>query len=105
MHNSASPLAAIDFHSSANTEANVVATEKRRACLRVNAEIEVEVGTVLVRAGQTVLGAELVALGWAEIGNLDHNAVASIGNLVVRAVSLDGELPASATSGTSALAL
>lgn len=64
-----------------------------------------EVCAVLVGAGQAALGTEWVTISWAEVGDLDDDAVASVGDGVAGAVGLDDQLPAGSASwsGTSAL--
>lgn len=106
MHNRARPVAlAVNLHRSTDTEANTRATEQRSRGLGVDASVEVEVGTVLVGTRETVLSAEWVAGGWAEVGNLDDDAVAGVRQFVARRVSLDGELPAATASWTGTGAL
>lgn len=100
--NSAAPRRARDLYSRANSKANATATKQRRTGTRVDAEIEVQVGAVLVRAGQAILSTERVSGRRAQVGDLNHDAVASVGQAVAAAISLSSQLPACAAGGTGA---
>lgn len=58
------PLRAVDLLRSTNTKANTSAAEECSGGTAVDACVEVEVGSVLVGASQTALGAEGVAIGY-----------------------------------------
>lgn len=75
----AGPVAlAVDLLRSTNSEPDTGAAEQRSRSARVDAGVEVEVGSVLVRARQTRLRAKRVAARRAEVGDLDHDAVAGV---------------------------
>ena len=64
----ARPVAlAHDFRCSTQPKTNSRVAKESRRGTAVFAGIEVEVGTVLVGSRQTILGAERVARGWAEV--------------------------------------
>ena len=99
MNDSSTPLRAADLHGTADSESDAaVAAEQGVAGTRVDAEVEVQVGAVLVGTGHAVLRAERVAVRRAQVGHLHHDALAGVGDLVAAAVGLDGELPASSAS-------
>ena len=98
------PLAAVNLDGSTESESNTRVTEQSSRCTRVNAGVKVDVGAVLVGARETVLGAERVTRGWAEVVDLDNDAVAGVGELVAARVGLGGQSPAGTTGWTGACA-
>ena len=67
MNDSARVVGTRDLGGGADGEAFAVAAEEGGGGARVAAQVEVDVGAVLVRVGQGVLGAERVAGGGAEV--------------------------------------
>ena len=104
-HNATTPLRAINLHSTAHAQTDPGVPKQRRVRFRIDAEIEVEVRSVLVRSRQTALRAQRVALRRAQVRDHDDDAVPCIAERVARAVLLDRELPACAAAGTGAGAL
>lgn len=49
-HNGAAPLAAVDLRRSTNAQADARVAKQRRRCTRVDAGVEVDVGSVLIGA-------------------------------------------------------
>jgi hypothetical protein len=60
-YNTATPLRAIHLHRASHSQTNAAASEQRRIRFRVDAEIEVEIGAVLVRSREAGLRAQRVA--------------------------------------------
>ena len=104
MNDSTTPRRARDLDSRANSKPNPTASKQSPAGTRVDAEIKVEVGTVLVSAREAALRAKRVARSRAEVGDLHDDGIAGVGKLVAAAVGLRSELPASAAGGTGACA-
>ena len=102
MHNSTTPLAARNLHSSTHSQSNARVTEQRSVGARVQTQVKVEVGAVLVGSLQAILRAQRVAGCRAQIGDLDNDAVACIGQFVAGAVGLSGQFPAGAAAGAGA---
>lgn len=100
MDNSTSPLAARNLHSSTHSQSNTRVSEQSSVGTAVEAQVKVQVGAVLVGAGETILAAQRVSLSRAQVGDLNDDAVAGVGELVAAAVGLSGQFPAGATSGT-----
>jgi hypothetical protein len=93
------------LHRVAHSQTDSTVSEQCRVCLGVNAKIEVEVCTILVRAREAGLRAQRVALRGAQIGDHDDDAIACVADLAAGAVFLDGELPACTAARTGAGAL
>ena len=105
MDDGAAPLAAADLLGGTDTETDTVAAEEGVAGTAVDAQIEVQVGAVLVGGREGRLGAQRVAVRRAQVGDLDDDAVAGVGDRLAAAVLLDGQSPAGSTgwTGTGAL--
>jgi hypothetical protein len=71
MHNSTAVLGAADLSSRSNSKTNTIIAEECRLCTTVAAKVEVDVGSVLVGARQTILSTEWVPVCRAEV--VDHN--------------------------------
>ena len=104
-HNTPTPLRTIHLHRVTHAQTDTAVSKKRRICFGVNAKIEVEVRTILVRSREPGLRAQWIALRWAQIGDHDDDAVARVADLAPGAVFLDRELPTCAAAGTGAGAL
>ena len=102
VNDASTPLAAADLDSRTNAETNARVSKERLARARINASVEVKVGSVLVRARQAILSAERVARRWAKVRDHDDDAVASVGDGLAAAVGLDGKLPACTAAWTCA---
>lgn len=61
VNNSTSPLAARNLHGSTDSQANTRVAEQSTVGTAVEAQVEVEVGAVLVGACETVLAAQRVS--------------------------------------------
>lgn len=104
-HNTPTPLRTIHLHRITHAQAHATVSEQRRVRFGINAKIEVEVRTILVRSREPGLRAQWIALRWAQIGDHDDDAVARVADLAPGAVFLDRELPTCAAAGTGAGAL
>lgn len=104
-HNTPTPLRAVHLHRTPHSESNATVSKQRRIGAGVNAKIEIEVRSVLVRARKTGLRAERVSLRRAQVGDHDDDAVACVADSAAGAVGLDGEFPACAAAGTGTGAL
>lgn len=102
VHNGTTPLATRNLHSSTHRQPNARVSEQRSVGTRVQTQVKVEVGAVLVGSLQAILRAQRVARSRAQVGDLDDDAVACIGQFVARAVGLSGQLPAGAAAGAGA---
>jgi hypothetical protein len=60
-YDTATPLRAVHLHRTSHAQTDATVSEQRRVRFRVDAEIEVEVGAVLVRSRKTGLRAQRVA--------------------------------------------
>lgn len=78
MHNSTTPLATRNLHSSTHRQAHARIPKQCRVCTAVQTQIKVEVSAVLIRASQAILSAQRVAGSRAEIGDLHDDAVACV---------------------------
>ena len=109
MHNRARVLGAVDLGRRTNSQANTssdVASKEGALGARVGAQVEVDVGAVLVGTGHAALAAKWVAGGGAQVVDHDDNGRAGVGERGAGAVRLADELPAGAAgwAGTSARA-
>jgi len=102
VHDSTTPLAARNLHSSTHSQSNARVTEQRSVGARVQTQVKVEVGAVLVGSLQAILRAQRVARSRAQVGDLDDDTVACVGQFVAGAVGLSGQLPAGAAAGAGA---
>lgn len=100
--NRARPLGAADFGGSTERKSDTRIAKERSRGARVHASVKVDIRTILVGARKPVLSAERVALGRTEVGDLDDDGIASVGESIARAVCLGGQFPACATGWTSA---
>lgn len=82
VHNSTTPLTARNLHSSTHSQAHSRVTEQRSVGAAVQTQVKVEVGAVLVGSAESVLSAQGVARRRAQVGDLDDDAVACVGELV-----------------------
>lgn len=98
MHNSTTPLATRNLHSSPHSQPHPRTAKQGSISAAVQAQVEVEVGAVLVGPAQSVLRAQRVAARGAEVGDLDDDAVARVRELVARAVGLRRQFPAGAAA-------
>jgi hypothetical protein len=64
---------------STHRETNTISAEEGSLRSTVAAQVEVDVGSVLVGAAESVLGAQWIAISWAEVVDHDHDGCASIG--------------------------
>lgn len=105
MDNLTTPLTAVNLLSSANGQSHTSASEQSSAGSRVNAQVKVEVGAVLVGARQSVLSTQRVGVCRAEVRDLDDDRAAK-GLFVAAGVGGGGQLPAGSASwaGTCAVA-
>lgn len=104
MDNCTTPLAAVNLLSSTNSQTNTSASEQSSTGSRVNAQVKVEVGAVLVCARQSVLCTQRVGVCRAEICDLDDNGAAE-GLLVAAGVGGGGQLPAGSAGWAGACAV
>jgi hypothetical protein len=102
VNNSTTPLRARNLHSSTHSQPNTGVSEQSSIGATVETQIKVKVGTVLVGSGKAILTAQRVSGSGAEIGDLDDDAVACVGELVAAAVCVGGEFPAGAAAGACA---
>jgi hypothetical protein len=58
---------------------NTISAEESSLRSTVAAQVEVDVGSVLIGAAKSVLSTQRVAIGWAEVVDHDHDGCASIG--------------------------
>lgn len=103
--NTPAPLRTIHLHRATHAQAHATVSEQRRIRPGINAKIEVEVRTILVRSREPRLRAQRVALRRTQVGDHDDDAVARVADLTAGAVFLDCELPTCAAAGTGAGAL
>ena len=103
MNNLTTPLTTANLLSTTHRQSHTTAAKQRSTSPRINAQIKVEVSTVLIGATETVLGTQRVALRRAQVGHLDDNGVAK-GLLVARGVSAGSQFPAGSTGGAGACA-
>ena len=82
VHHTATPLTTADLLRCTNPKSDTAVTKQRRTSAGVDAQIEVEVGSVLVRARKAVLCAQWVARSWTEVGDLNDDALAGVGDSV-----------------------
>lgn len=104
MDNCTTPLAAANLLSSTNSQSHTSASEQSSTGSRVNAQVEVEVGAVLIGARQSVLCTQGVGVCRAEVCDLDDDGAAE-GLLVAAGVGGGGQLPAGSASWTGACAV
>lgn len=83
---------ASNLDSGTKSKTNTTATEERSRGTRLDAQVKVDIGAVLVGASETALSAERVAVSRAKVGDLDDDAVAGIRQSVAAAIGLGGEL-------------
>jgi hypothetical protein len=100
--NSTTPLRARNLHSSAHSQPNTRVSEQSSIGTTVKTQVKVEVGTVLVGSGKAILTAERISRCGAQVGDLNDDAVAGVGELVAAAVGVGGEFPAGAAAGSCA---
>jgi len=62
VHNSATVVGAADLHGRADGQTNTITAEEGCRCTTVAAKIEVDIGSVLVGARETALGAQRVPI-------------------------------------------
>lgn len=62
MNNLTTPLSTINLHSTTHSQPHTTATKQRSTSPRIDAQIKVQVGTVLVSARQSILRTQRVAL-------------------------------------------
>ena len=105
MHNRARVRRTVDLLRGAYCQPNPsrdVTSKERALGARVGAQVEVDVGAVLVGAGQADLAAQRVAGRGAQVVDHDDDAGACVGEGCARAVRLADELPARAAGGACA---
>ena len=102
VNNSTTPLRARNLHSSAHSQAHTRVSKQCSISTTVEAEVKVEVGTVLVGSGKAILTAQRVSGCRAEVGDLDDDAVACVGELVPAAIGVGGQFPAGAAAWSCA---
>jgi hypothetical protein len=102
VNNSTTPLRARNLHSSTHSQSNPRVTEQSSVSTTVKTQVKVEVSAVLVGSCQAVLAAQRVSGCGAEVGDLDDDAVACVGELVAAAVCVGGEFPAGTAAGAGA---
>ena len=93
---------AADLHSITNSKSNTRVTEQRTVGTRVDTKIKVQVSTILVGTSKAILRAKRVSTRRTQIGDLDDDTVACVGQFVAGAVGLSGQLPAGAAAGAGA---
>lgn len=71
MHNCTTIIGAADLSSGADSQTNTIIAEEGSFCTTVTAQIEVDVGSVLVGTSESVLRAERVPIYRAEV--VDHD--------------------------------
>ncbi|KAK5098701.1 hypothetical protein LTS08_006079 [Lithohypha guttulata] len=101
-HNRATPRTTINLRGCPQRQTHTTTPEKRSLSTTVRAQIEIDICTVLIRAGQTGLAAEWVSLCWAEVVDHDDDGGAGVGEGVAAAVGLAGEAPAGSAGWTDA---
>ena len=84
MDDSSTILRAINLGSRTKCKSDTAVSKERSRSATVAAQIEVDVGAILVSTGKAVLRTQWVALSRAEVVDHDHNGSASIGQLVAR---------------------
>ena len=102
VYNTPTPTATAHLLCGPNSQSLAITAEHGGARARVDAQVEVQVGAVLVRARHAALSAQRITTRRAEVRYLDDDAVACVGDGVSAAVGLDGEFPAGAASWASA---
>jgi len=95
---------AADLHSITNSKSNTRVTEQRTVGTRVDTKIKVQVSTILVGTSKAILRAKRVSTRRTQIGDLDDDTVACVGQLVAAAVCFRGQFPAGAACWSGALA-
>lgn len=81
------PLRTVNLRSTANTQTNIIVPKQSPVSLRVDAEIKIQIGAVLVRTTHTVLRAKRVTVGRTEVRDHDDDAVGL--HAVAAAVSVE----------------
>ena len=105
MHNRARVRGTVDLLRGAYRQPNPsrdITSKERALGARVGAQVEVDVGAVLVGAGQAALAAQRVAGRGAQVVDHGDDAGAGVGEGCARAVRLADELPARAAGGACA---
>lgn len=102
VNNSTTPLRARNLHSSTHSQAHTRVSKQCSIGTTVKAQVKVKVGTVLVGSSESVLTAQRVSRCGAEVGDLDYDAVACVGEFVAAAVGVGGQFPAGAAAGSCA---
>lgn len=100
MDNGARPFGAIDLRGCPNGETDATVTEERFGGAAVAAEVEVDVGTVLVRAREAILRAERVAICGTQVIDHHDDAGTGVAELVAGRVGLTDEFPACTARGS-----
>lgn len=82
MHNCATVIGAADLSGRPDSQTNAITAEEGCLGTTVAAKIEVDIGSVLVGARETVLSAQWVSICGAEVVDHDNDRCASIGERV-----------------------
>jgi len=103
VNNLTTPLTTTNLLSTTHRQSHTTVAKQRSTSTRINAQIKVEVSTVLVGATETVLCTQRVALRRAQVGHLNNNGVAK-GLFVARGVGAGSQFPAGSAGGAGARA-
>jgi hypothetical protein len=93
VNDTTTPLPTTNLLSTSHRQTHTTASKQRSTSPRINTQIKVQVGTILVCASQSILSTQRVALCRTEIGDLDYDRSAE-GFGVARGVGGCGEFPA-----------
>jgi hypothetical protein len=93
VNNLTTPLPTINLLSTSHRQPHTTASKQRSTSPRINTQIKVQIGTILVCARQTILSTQRVALCRTEVGDLDYNGCTE-SFLVAGGVGGCGEFPA-----------
>lgn len=80
----ANTYAAVNFLGSTKGQFDTRRTKQRRAGTRIDAQVKVDIGAILVGASQTALGAERVTRSRAEVGDLDDDGLRACKGVAAR---------------------
>jgi len=104
MNDLTTPLAAIHLLSTTDSQSHTSTSKQRSTSSRINAQVKVEVGTVLVGATQSILCAQRVGVCRAKVCDLDDDGPTE-GLLVAAGVGGGGQFPAGSAGWTGACAV
>jgi hypothetical protein len=101
VNNTTTPLPTVNLLSTSHSQPHTTTSKQRSTSPRINTQIKVQVGTVLVCASQSVLSTQRVALCRTEVGDLNDDR-STEGLLIARGVGGCGKFPAGAAGWAGA---